>query len=187
MAQAPKPFVYDVINKSKYKGVKPPTIRSGWERKFAEVCDLSESILEWASEPVAIPYRDPLTGFQKVYIPDFLIAYRKDKGQVVRLLVEIKPKHETFIEHARNARDAERLIRNQAKWKAAKWWCQRRGISFQVMTESNLFEGPKAPPKVKQTAAAMKMKLRVQTAKGVRKKKATVLKRKTYGRWKKRR
>jgi hypothetical protein len=108
-------------------------------------------------------------------------------GKVSRVLIEIKPKHETLVENARNARDAERIIRNQAKWAAARWWCQRRGIGFQIINEDGLFGGIKSPPKIKAAAAKAAFKVRVQTAKGTRKKKATVLKRKTYGRWKKKR
>ena len=165
MAKAPKPYDFSpyLVNPSKYKGQGPIMIRSSWERKFAELCDKSPMVLEWASEPVTIPYRDPLTGHQKVYVPDFLIAVRRQTankaGKVETILIEIKPKHETLIEHAKNSRDAERLLKNQGKWKAAEWWCQRRGISFRIMTEDQLFGKVKSTSTIKENAKKIRHKI----------------------------
>ena len=49
-------------------GSKTPLYRSSWEMKFMMFCDNNPAIQEWASEPVKIPYRDPLTGKQTVYL-----------------------------------------------------------------------------------------------------------------------
>ena len=67
--------VYKIKNPEKYTGSRSPIFRSGWEYTFMTFCDNNPSIQQWASEPVRIPYRDPLTGKQTVYVPDFLISY----------------------------------------------------------------------------------------------------------------
>ena len=59
----------------KYGGTKTPTYRSSWEWSFMNFCDTNKSVLKWASEAVQIPYRDPLTNRQTVYVPDFFIQY----------------------------------------------------------------------------------------------------------------
>ena len=187
---------YDIYNTLKHpeklKGPKRVMIRSSWERKFAEICDLNPMILEWASEPFEIPYRDPVTGSQKIYIPDFLVAARKASGQIVRMLIEVKPKHEAVMEEIKNARDAEQYLRNLGKWKAAMWFCQRRGLSFKFITEDEMFGSAiKAPKKVKASTKAIKRKI-AASKKPMRRtiskpKKNTLLKRKKFGRrWRKR-
>jgi len=145
-------------NPAKYKGEYPIYMRSRWEIGFAINLDLSPSVLQWASEPVQIPYRDPVTGDQKVYVPDFLVQAVKTKvkggrkAQVIEtMLVEIKPKHEAFISEARNQKDAALVARNTAKWAAARGWCRRRGVKFIILTETDLFIQKK--PKAKKKAA----------------------------------
>ena len=59
----------------KYVGLKVPTYRSSWEWSFMRFCDTNPSVQKWASEAIKIPYRDPLTGKQTVYVPDFFIQY----------------------------------------------------------------------------------------------------------------
>ena len=45
---------------SKYRGDPTKIIyRSLWERKFMIYCDANVNVLEWASEEVIIPYKDP--------------------------------------------------------------------------------------------------------------------------------
>ena len=67
--------IYQVKNPEKYVGTKLPYCRSSWETTFCMFCDNNPSVQQWASEPVKIPYRDPLTGKPTVYVPDFLISY----------------------------------------------------------------------------------------------------------------
>lgn len=125
-------------------------------------CDENPSVLEWASEPTfggnkGIPYRDPLTGDQKIYIPDFLIKYIDAGGREQIKLIEIKPMHEAIFEYCRNPSDEAVYHRNVAKWTAARSWCERRGIEFMVLTEQQLFGGydNKKPP-VRKPAKATK-------------------------------
>lgn len=134
---------YQPINPNKYSGSYPIVLKSSWEENFAQVyCDLNTSCLEWAYEPWRIPYRDPITGRQTIYIPDFLMAIQTASRSHKTVLVEIKPLHETLQEHARNRKDAIVIARNLAKWEAARAWCSRRNnVEFVVLTEAELFPG----------------------------------------------
>lgn len=134
---------YIPINPGKYNGRTPIILKSSWEEHFAQVyCDLNEACVEWAYEPVRIPYRDPVTGKQTIYIPDFLMAVRTNTGRIITSLCEIKPLHEALQEHARNRKDAMVVARNIAKWEVARAWCRRRSnVQFLVLTEAHLFPG----------------------------------------------
>jgi trans-aconitate methyltransferase len=67
--------LYEVKNAEKYVGKKRPFMRSSWETVFARMCDNNPAIIQWASEPFMIPYRNPFTGKKTVYVPDFFIQY----------------------------------------------------------------------------------------------------------------
>lgn len=137
---ATKRRIYQPINREKYDGRYPIVLKSSWEEFFAQFCDLNEGCVSWAYEPWRIPYRDPIADRQTVYIPDFLITFRRRDGGLKTLLVEIKPAHEQLIEHARSPKDALAIARNEAKWDAARFWCSRRNdVEFVVLTEVNLF------------------------------------------------
>lgn len=132
---------YTPQNPEKYDGEYPIVSRSSWETEFMKYCDMHPDVAKWSSEPVQIPYRDPLTGNQKVYVPDFLVTFITKSRETTTKLIEIKPMHEQLSEHARNSSDAAVQARNRAKWGAAIAWAGRRGIEFVVMNESNMFAG----------------------------------------------
>jgi hypothetical protein len=131
---------YKIRNPEKYIGTKKPLYRSSWEMTFMMFCDNNPSIQEWASEPLQIPYRDPLTGKATVYVPDFLISYI-DKNQKKHVeLIEIKPKNQTFIENVgKNEYNQAQYIKNQAKWAAARQWCKNKGINFRVISSDDIY------------------------------------------------
>lgn len=131
---------YKIKNPQKYIGTKNPLYRSSWEMTFMMFCDNNPSIQEWASEPVRIPYRDPLTGKSTVYVPDFLISYIDKNQQKHVELIEIKPKNQTFLENVgKDQYDQAQYIKNQAKWAAANQWCKKQGIKFRVISSSDIF------------------------------------------------
>ena len=131
--------VYYPVNKEKYIGNKFPTYRSSWELTMMRTFDNHSSILEWASEPVKIPYINPSYNQATVYVPDFLIRYI-DKNQRIRVeLIEVKPKSQTFLEHAKTKKDKASLIVNAAKWEAANRWAKKRNIRFRVVNEHHIF------------------------------------------------
>jgi len=123
----------------KYVGNKTPTYRSSWEFVFMQFCDNNPSILQWASEAVHISYRNPLTGKNTIYVPDFLIMYNDANGGNHAEVIEVKPKKETTLEGAKNIRDQAAAILNMAKWAAAKQWCAAQGMTFRVVTEDMIF------------------------------------------------
>lgn len=130
---------YQVINSDKYVGKGTPRYRSGWEHAFMRFCDSNEHILQWASESISIPYRNPITGKPSMYIPDFLITYRTKNNQVVAELIEIKPKKQSIIESKASAKDRAIVAVNYAKWDAATKWARRNGLVFRVINEDQIF------------------------------------------------
>ena len=130
---------YVVRNKQKYVGLGNPKFRSSWEFAFMNFCDNNEHILQWASESIQIPYRNPITGRQTIYVPDFFITYRGRDNTVRAELIEIKPKKQSVIESKASARDRAVVAINYAKWDAASKWARRNGVVFRVITEDMMF------------------------------------------------
>lgn len=131
---------YTIKNPQKYIGKGIPRYRSGWELTFMTFCDNNDSILYWASEPFKIPYYNPITRKNTIYVPDFFVVYQNRRGQQVAEMVEIKPKKQSIIESKRaNAKTQATVIVNHAKWAAAKAYCRAQGITFRVITEDDIF------------------------------------------------
>lgn len=135
--------IYTVKNPQKYVGKKSPRYRSGWEFAFMNFCDNNDNILQWASESINIPYRNPLTGKNTIYVPDFLITYRTRDNQMRAELIEIKPKSQSVIESKSSQRDRAAIAVNYAKWDAATKWARRNGLTFRVITEDDIFRNGK--------------------------------------------
>lgn len=131
---------YKVQNTNKYIGKNLPKYRSGWELSFMMFCDKHDSVLNWASESIQIPYRNPFTGKPTVYIPDFFVLYQDKNGIQRAEIVEIKPKKQSLIEsRVTSARDKAAVALNHAKWAAAKAYAKKIGVNFRVITEDDLF------------------------------------------------
>jgi hypothetical protein len=130
---------YTVKNVGKYVGRGEPRYRSSWEWAFMNFCDGNEHIVQWASEPVRIPYRHPLTGKMTTYVPDFIVTYRGPNNTMRAELVEIKPKKQSLIEDKMNSRDRAVVAVNYAKWDAAQKWCKANGLTFRIITEDDIF------------------------------------------------
>lgn len=129
----------------KYVGLKMPIYRSSWELSFMRFCDTNVSIQKWASEAVQIPYRDPLTGRNTVYVPDFFIQYADKNNRMNIELIEIKPASQSILERVgKNKYNQAQFIKNQAKWAAASLWCKQQGIKFRIVNENDLFHNGRA-------------------------------------------
>ena len=124
----------------KYKGDPNNIIcRSSWERKFCRWCDLNENILEWGSEELWIPYKSPVDRRVHRYFPDFIIKVKESTGQVKTYIVEVKPKKQTKPPTSKSSPfDVKTYAINEAKWKAAKEFCDDRRIGFKIITEEEL-------------------------------------------------
>jgi hypothetical protein len=131
---------FTMTQPGKYVGTKMPTYRSSWEWSFMRFCDTNPSVQKWASEAISIPYRDPLTGRQTIYVPDFFIQY-VDKNMKMHVeLIEVKPASQHILERVgKNKYNQAQFIKNQAKWTAASAWCKQQGIKFRVLNENDLF------------------------------------------------
>jgi len=131
-------------NPEKYLGTKLPRYRSSWELVFMQFLDNNPGIQQWSSESVQIPYRDPLTNKQTIYVPDFLISYI-DKNQKKHVeLIEIKPANQTLREKVgKNPYNQAQFVKNMAKWAAASSWCQQQGIKFRILNEHDIFANTK--------------------------------------------
>ena len=127
-------------NPSKYVGLTVPTYRSSWELSFMTFCDKNPNIIKWASETIKIPYRNPLTGKQTVYVPDFFIQYIDKNNKMNVELIEIKPASQQLAERVGKSKVNQAMyIKNQAKWAAASIYCKQQGIKFRVLNENDLF------------------------------------------------
>jgi len=129
----------------KYQG-NPNNIicRSSWERKFCKYCDLTESIIAWASEEISIPYMSPVDNRPHRYFPDFLMKVKEHNGKIKTYVVEVKPKRQTMPPKKKSKvtksyiYECETYAVNQAKWKAANEFCKDRRIEFKLITEDEL-------------------------------------------------
>lgn len=134
---------YTVKNPEKYIGKRAPTYRSSWEFTFCAFCDNNPAVVQWASEAITIPYRNPVSGKNTVYVPDFLVIY-EDKNQKKHTeLIEIKPSKEVTMESAKTMRDKLSVAINMAKWAAADNWARANNIRFRVVTEFDIFKNVK--------------------------------------------
>ena len=127
-------------NPEKYVGKGNAIWRSSWEFSFMQMCDNHPAILQWASESIHIPYRNPFTGKNTIYIPDFLIVYHDAAGQHHVEVIEIKPLKETSLEQAKSQRDKAYAILNMAKWEAARTFCRAHNMQFRIVTETDIFK-----------------------------------------------
>ena len=136
---------YTPIYPSKYQGnAKYIICRSSWERKFCQWCDMNNSIISWASEEFSIPYVSPKDNRVHKYYPDYLIKVKEKNDMIKTYVVEVKPYKQTRPPKTPKRKTKSYLTEcvtyavNQAKWKAAKEFCEDHRIEFKVVTEKEL-------------------------------------------------
>lgn len=132
-------------NIHKYRGdYRNIVYRSSWELKFMKYCDERDTVLEWGSEEVVIPYRSPLDNKIHRYFVDFYVKVRDSNNNITRYLIEIKPKKQTVEPKLPKRKtksyiyEVTEYVKNQAKWSAAKEFCLDRDWKFMILTEDNL-------------------------------------------------
>lgn len=128
-----------VKNGNKYVGRGSPRFRSGWEFTFMMFLDSNDNIINWASEPVRIPYRHPITGKMTMYVPDFIVTYRGPNNTTRAELIEIKPKNQSLVESKMNANQRAVVAVNYCKWDAATKWARQNGMVFRVINEDQIY------------------------------------------------
>ena len=133
--------LYKPTHPKKYVGdPKKIVYRSLLERRFMRYCDLNQDILYWASEELPIRYFNPIDKKFHRYFPDFVVKTSKQK----KYMIEVKPsrqigkpkpgkkKTKTYM------KESFEYIKNQAKWQAAKSYCDDKGMKFKLITEKDL-------------------------------------------------
>ena len=132
------------INPSKYKGDFNNIIyRSSWELLLMRHLDRHPEVVQWSSEEIVIPYRSPIDGRLHRYFPDFYVK-KEVNGKIETLLIEVKPKVQTrppAVQKKRTKKYINEVMTwgiNEAKWKAAKNFCEDRNWKFMLMTEKEL-------------------------------------------------
>ena len=137
---------YKIKNPNKYLG-NPTNIiyRSLMERRFMEWCDSNDKCYKWSSEEVVIPYISPIDNKQHRYFPDFLIQTLKGWFLIeVKPLTQSRPPKKLVVENLelkkkrRYIKSDQTWLVNEAKWKAATKVCEKKGWSFQILTEKQL-------------------------------------------------
>ena len=133
--------LYRPTNPKKYVGnTKQIVYRSLLERRFMRYCDLNQDILFWASEELPVRYYNPLDKKYHRYFPDFVVkTVNNDK-----YMIEIKPSRQVAKPKPPKKktksymRESFEYIKNQAKWQAAKSYCDDNGMQFKLITEKDL-------------------------------------------------
>lgn len=140
----PTPIKWKPKNPQKYKGnVENIWARSSWEVKVMIWLDLSDNVIYWSSEELAIRYYNPIDNKIHRYFPDFIVKVRKrDQSETVYVL-EVKPEYQTKepVKRKQTKKYLEEQVTyvvNQSKWKAATEFCKDHGWIFQVITERDL-------------------------------------------------
>lgn len=130
-------------NPQKYFGgsVDDITYRSSWEWTMMRYFDAHPEVIGWSSETCAIPYFNPFTKRQTVYVPDFVIVYQDKSGKKHAEMIEVKPAKEVpgLTEGKISKRDQAAQALNYIKWQAALSFCKKRKIGFRVMTENEIY------------------------------------------------
>jgi hypothetical protein len=105
--------------------------------------DHNNSILEWSSEELAIPYISPKDGKPHRYFVDFVVKMNTEKG-VETHLIEVKPlaqcqppKRPKRASKGFEARQLTYAV-NQAKWEMAQQYAKKRGWKFSLITEKDI-------------------------------------------------
>lgn len=148
---------FEPKNPEKYKGNHEKIFyRSGMEKRFMIICDLSKKIIEWSYEPFSIKYLHPLDNRIRNYIIDFYICYYDEEtNENKKAIIEIKPSYEKIKpvpikENEKTTKKKKEKNKNQynqalktyiinlAKWKYAIRFAKKLNIEFLILTEEQL-------------------------------------------------
>lgn len=109
-------------------------------------CDESDSVVEWSSEEIIVPYFSPLDQKMHRYFVDFWVKLRHKDGSIKCKLIEIKPNKQTK-EPTKPTRVTRRYLNevkswvvNSSKWTAAEAFCKDKDWEFVILTEKELFK-----------------------------------------------
>lgn len=93
----------------------------------------SHRVLKWGSECICIPYLF-VDGKMHRYYPDYYVEFVDG----TKMLVEIKPTNQTTAPTNENSWAQKEWARNSCKWRAAKEYCESKGMVFKILTERTI-------------------------------------------------
>jgi len=138
---------YKPRHPEKYKGnIERIVFRSSWEMDFCKFLDNNQNVLEWASEPFFIPYIKPTDKRVHKYFPDFWVKYLNEEGKIVQEVIEIKPLKQQIAPTFTGKNKKQQLYEaitwaiNTAKWAAAEIYCNKYGMKFRKLSESQQYK-----------------------------------------------
>lgn len=131
--------IYKPVNPDKYAGSGEPIYRSALELQLFRFLDMHPSVINWASEPIQIPYYNQLKRKQTVYVPDLLVVYLNKNNEKKVELIEVKPKSQVTMKEARSKTDKYAVALNHMKWEAAAAYCKNKNMTFRIMTEEDIY------------------------------------------------
>jgi hypothetical protein len=106
--------------------------------------DDHRDVVKWGSEEVVVPYRSPIDGRLHRYFVDFVVTKINKEGKRETSLIEVKPAAQTNPPEKQTKKTKRYLTEvmtwgvNEAKWKAARDFCEDRGWTFHIFTEKEL-------------------------------------------------
>lgn len=105
--------------------------------------DKNSSVIAYASEEIAIPYKNPFDGKWHRYYPDFFVKIKNKHGVIVDYIIEVKPDKQCNppkVPKRQTRKYIKEVVKygvNCAKWKAAQSVCEEKGWKFTIWTEKN--------------------------------------------------
>lgn len=110
-----------VYNSSKAKN--PVKYRSGWELTTAIALDRDPTVLAYEYEPFYISYISSIKSRRyRKYFPDFVVRYVDGSTKII----EVKRLNQVTN------------LTVMKKTEAAKQWCEKRGILFELWTDKKI-------------------------------------------------
>lgn len=137
---------YVIKNKEKYRGdTNKIIIRSSYEKRMCQICDVNENIIQWSSEPIGIKYLSPLDNKEHTYWLDFWFKTKDKKEYIIevkpssKLKKPKKPKKITEKSKIGYNNKLSEYIKNYSKFKAATKFAKKMGVQFIIADEKFLF------------------------------------------------
>ena len=131
-------------NPQKYRGDYTNIVyRSTWECRVMTWLDGNESIIEWSSEEIVIPYKSPVDNRVHRYFPDFYVKVKQKDDTIKVMILEVKPARQTKPPEKKKKVTKQYIQEvvtwsiNQAKWRHAIEFCKERKWEFCVMSSTN--------------------------------------------------
>lgn len=159
---------YSLRNSSKYIGKKKPEYKSNLEKRVMYYLDSNTNVLRWAYENFKVKYFFLGDGKYHDYYPDFYAEVINQYGRTKKFLIEVKslkeipedylmemysseinnpefkkillkePKKKTLKAKENYNRRRLTIIKNKAKFDAAREFCKDLEMEFKIITENEI-------------------------------------------------